>query len=125
MTLDEAIAHAKEVFENQSVCEDCREEHKQLAEWLEELKQNKGKECKANAREMFEKLGYTKRDENYIAITYYKINGEFYESITFNKVCKFFDAEEFDASEEDAESKNITMDELQAINQQCEELNWL
>lgn len=125
MTLDEAIAHAKEVFENQSVCEDCREEHKQLAEWLEELKQNKGKECKANAREMFEKLGYTIRDENYIAITYYKINGEFYESINFNKVCKFFDAEEFDASEEDAESKNISMGELQAINKQCKELWWL
>lgn len=125
MTLDEAIAHAKEVFENQSVCEDCREEHKQLAEWLEELKQNKSKECKANAREMFEKLGYTIRDENYIAITYYKINGEFYESINFNKVCKFFDAEEFDASEEDAESKNITMGELQAINKQCKELGWL
>ena len=41
MTLDEAIAHAKELSESQSVCEDCREEHKQLAEWLEELKQYK------------------------------------------------------------------------------------
>ena len=37
--LDEAIVHAKELSESQSVCEDCREEHKQLAEWLEELKQ--------------------------------------------------------------------------------------
>lgn len=36
MTLDEAIVHAKELSESQSVCEDCREEHKQLAEWLEE-----------------------------------------------------------------------------------------
>lgn len=41
MTLDEAIAHAKEVFENQYVCEDCREEHKQLAEWLEQLRDYK------------------------------------------------------------------------------------
>ena len=41
MTLDEAIVHAKELSEDQSVCEDCREEHKQLAEWLEELKQYK------------------------------------------------------------------------------------
>lgn len=41
MTLDEAIAHAKEVFENQSVCEDCREEHKQLKEWLEQLRDYK------------------------------------------------------------------------------------
>lgn len=41
MTLDEAIAHAKELSESQSVCEDCREEHKQLAEWLEELNEYK------------------------------------------------------------------------------------
>lgn len=38
MTLDEAIAHAKELSESQSVCVDCREEHKQLAEWLEQLR---------------------------------------------------------------------------------------
>lgn len=36
MTLDDAIIRAKELSESQSVCEDCREEHKQLAEWLEE-----------------------------------------------------------------------------------------
>lgn len=41
MTLDEAIVHAKELSENQSVCVDCREEHKQLAAWLDELKQYK------------------------------------------------------------------------------------
>lgn len=36
MTLDEAIDHAKEVAKR---CDKCGEEHKQLAEWLEELKQ--------------------------------------------------------------------------------------
>lgn len=36
MTLDEAIDHAKEVAK--SKCDKCGEEHKQLAEWLEELK---------------------------------------------------------------------------------------
>lgn len=41
MTLDEAIAHAKELSENKSVCKDCREEHKQLAKWLEELRDYK------------------------------------------------------------------------------------
>lgn len=41
MTLDEAIIHAKELSESQLVCEDCREDHKQLAAWLEELKQYK------------------------------------------------------------------------------------
>lgn len=48
MTLDEAIVHSKELFENQSVCEDCREEHKQLAEWLEELKQYKEQNQETN-----------------------------------------------------------------------------
>ena len=41
MTLDEAIAHAKELSENKSVCKDCRKEHKQLAKWLEELRDYK------------------------------------------------------------------------------------
>ena len=48
MTLDEAIVHSKELFENQSVCEVCREEHKQLAEWLEELKQYKEQNQETN-----------------------------------------------------------------------------
>lgn len=38
MTLEEAIVHAKEMSENQYVCEECQEEHRQLADWLEELK---------------------------------------------------------------------------------------
>lgn len=33
MTLDEAIIHAKKLSESQLVCKDCREEHKQLAEF--------------------------------------------------------------------------------------------
>lgn len=38
MTLEEAIAHAKEMSENQYICEECQKEHRQLADWLEELK---------------------------------------------------------------------------------------
>ena len=38
MTLDEAIKHAEEVAEEKR-CEKCGEEHRQLAEWLKELKQ--------------------------------------------------------------------------------------
>ena len=54
MTIDEAIVHAKEVAERNRkqwkncpakrdtrehlTCEECAEEHEQLAEWLEELK---------------------------------------------------------------------------------------
>lgn len=38
MTLDELIARAKEASKNQCVSDLCRENFKQLAEWLEELK---------------------------------------------------------------------------------------
>ena len=36
MTLDEAIAHAKEVAA--SKCDECGKQHQKLAEWLQELK---------------------------------------------------------------------------------------
>lgn len=39
MTIDEAIAHARDVAEEQRErCEQCAKDHEQLAEWLEELK---------------------------------------------------------------------------------------
>lgn len=41
MNLDEAIARTKEASENQCMGDLCRENFKQLAEWLEELKQYK------------------------------------------------------------------------------------
>ena len=40
MSIDEAIKHAEEVAN--SSCEKCAEEHRQLAEWLKELKRLKG-----------------------------------------------------------------------------------
>lgn len=57
MSLDEAIKHAEEVAEenqaivdscdyygeNMAKCEECAEEHRQLAEWLKELKELRGK----------------------------------------------------------------------------------
>ena len=42
MTLDEAIAHAREAGMRMADSEDCKscgQEHLQLADWLEELKQ--------------------------------------------------------------------------------------
>lgn len=39
MTLDEAIQHALEASERQDLCEECREQHKQLAGWLSELRE--------------------------------------------------------------------------------------
>lgn len=41
MTIDELIARAKEASKNQCMSDLCRENFKQLAEWLEELKQYK------------------------------------------------------------------------------------
>ena len=41
MTLDEAIEHAKKKASDESVCEECRNDHSQLAGWLEELKEAK------------------------------------------------------------------------------------
>ena len=56
MTLDEAIKHCEEVADGmteQGKCAECAAEHKQLAEWLKELK---------NAREtlmaMYGRIGY-------------------------------------------------------------------
>ena len=41
MTLDEAIKHCMDIAETQEMCSNgkkCAEEHRQLAEWLKELK---------------------------------------------------------------------------------------
>ena len=46
MTLDEAIKHAREVAEQRTdLCDECRMEHAQLAEWLEELKIRRAKDA--------------------------------------------------------------------------------
>lgn len=39
MTLEEAITHCKEVVarETDAICDECRKEHQQLLEWLQEL----------------------------------------------------------------------------------------
>ena len=38
MKLEEAINHCEEVLERDDMCEECKQEHKQLAKWLKELK---------------------------------------------------------------------------------------
>ena len=48
MTIDELIARAKEASENQRMSDLCRENFKQLAEWLEELKQYREQYKKQN-----------------------------------------------------------------------------
>ncbi len=39
MTLDDAIIHALEESMREDLCEECRKEHQQLADWLRELKE--------------------------------------------------------------------------------------
>ena len=94
MTLDEAIAHAREVAEEnfdlaqdmyfsdedtneRNKCLNCTEEHDQLAEWLEELKAYKElgtvEECK-NAIlniERFYQFGYNKAIDDFAEILFF------------------------------------------------------
>lgn len=46
MTLDEAIAHCEDVSE--SACGKCAEEHRQLAEWLKELRERRQNDRERN-----------------------------------------------------------------------------
>lgn len=42
ISIDEAIRHCYETyFERDDLCRECREEHKQLAKWLEKLKESR------------------------------------------------------------------------------------
>ena len=74
-----------------------------------------------NAKEMFESLGY-KYSRNYIkyygdeVIEYYKTEGV--KFVFLMKEHEFY-------GEYYEEPKHITVNELQAINKQCEELGWL
>ena len=62
MTIDEAIAHAREVssrkFDDRVHCIRCSEFHEQLAEWLEELKMLR--ELKAEHRKIGNIEGFNK-----------------------------------------------------------------
>ena len=125
MTLDAAIIHAKELSESQLVCKDCREEHKQLAEWLEELKQYKNE--KRNAQEMFKRLGY-KKEKNSIyeqlIISYKKDDGPGFCRICFSKPDKTIVARYFDVNGE-MYAQVVKVQEFKAIQQQMRELGWI
>ena len=70
MTIDDEIKHCEEVAENQEwmaenydddsmgtkLCKECAEKHRQVAEWLRELKKY---------RAIFEKIGRILRDNGY------------------------------------------------------------
>lgn len=44
MVLDEAIIHAREASQREDLCEACREDHAQLADWLDELRSRRQKD---------------------------------------------------------------------------------
>lgn len=66
-----------------------------------------------NAEEMFEKLGYKKEDFSSSGYIYYE-RAENDEYFSFDLISK----------EISAYSYSITIEELRAINKQCEELGW-
>ena len=83
MTLDEAIAHAREVaerkrrainFESEDNIDDdikmnclkCAEEHEQLAEWLKELKAYKSDDFTKNLQTLVYKQGYNKAIDDFV-----------------------------------------------------------
>lgn len=44
MTLEFAIMHCLEATRREDLCQDCRDEHRQLADWLTELKTRREKD---------------------------------------------------------------------------------
>ena len=84
MSIDEAIAHARDVANEQKIrsgiciqndsecdkfsdCLKCAEEHKQLADWLEELKDYRENQHRS-LRHMYEK-GYNKAIDDFVNFT--------------------------------------------------------
>lgn len=76
MTLDKAIAHAREKADKNSGCwkrctsikdcDKCEQENKQLAEWLEELKDLRElKDIITSNAEVLEKQGYNKAVDDF------------------------------------------------------------
>ena len=70
----------------------------------------------SEADEMFERLGYEKKDERNF-ITY--INRSIYSKIIFYK-----DKKTFYCEDNFGDSEAVTMAELKAINKKCQELGW-
>lgn len=72
ISIDEAIRHCYATYlERDDLCRECREEHKQLAKWLEELKECREtiKRQKAEIEEL--RKGFT-ADADYFASEYDK-----------------------------------------------------
>lgn len=77
------------------------------------------------AKEMFERLGYKKNDWNEFTISYTrkKPNKSQTSTIEFDINCKIIRTQSTDYGV--VKSKQLTIQQLKAINQQCKELGWL
>ena len=127
LSIDEAIAHAREVakrnreqwknctadrrgIEHQT-CEQCAEEHEQLAEWLEELKALRdGLKIKCDslneALEKGKKVGYNKAIDDFVKHirTYYALKQEMgYVATTYEDLIKYI----YELAEQLKEGVNI------------------
>lgn len=77
----------------------------------------------SKADEMFEELGYEKREDTIFNIEkFVKIIGKTKYCIAFDHFCRRISVFTFEDSER---RKNISMQELQAINEKVKELRWL
>lgn len=80
-----------------------------------------GEKEEKTADEMFEELGYKKYDKN--NYLYYEQSDIPYKRISFNTFLE--EGHVVYVSEFGYDAGLIKMEELQAINQKCRELNWL
>ena len=98
LSIDEAIAHAREVasrqFDDRVHCIRCAEEHEQLAKWLEELKAYKEigtvEECKNNTLEILK--AYNKAIDNFVENISLKIS----DSFIWEKIANCFKSKNID-----------------------------
>ena len=115
MSIDEAIAHAREVANEQkrrsgicvqnnsecdkfSACLKCSEEHKQLAEWLEELKKRRNEDYGYLA-DIHQNIGYRKAIDDFVENIrlYYSLKQEMgYVATTYEDLINYI----FDLAEQ-------------------------
>lgn len=97
ITIDDAISHCYETyFERDDLCRECREEHKQLAKWLEELKESRNTINRQKA-EIERYKGVIKLLESDVATAKYEAIKEFADLVIkkvetvrqkYQKLCK-------------------------------------
>ena len=101
MSIDEAIAHAREIADknsdcwkhciNDGSCSVCEKEHEQLAEWLEELKKRRSEDYGYMA-DIHQSIGYRKALDDFVkalCIEYSPVSDEMQNE--YDNVCLRFE----------------------------------